>query len=219
MRRVFALARFAVLRAAQQRILSACIVLGSVLAVGIAAATPIFVSAAQARVLSSDLEAARQARDSFGQRIGSPEPFALKFSFLSLGRETLNYSEFAALDTYMRENVETATLLPSKSVVRFTSTDNWGMHPTEQNAALYPKADGKELTYVSFDVMTGIEKQIVLDEGRLPADWQTDAPTDMLEALISRDFSARYGVAPGEVFSLTFTEEFATNQDGQIILL
>lgn len=208
--RLISLTLLALRRLANQRALTACLLLGMTVAVAIASAIPAFVSSAQNRVLRRELadRAAGQIRLS-GLAANTRLPLSLKFSYLGFGRALLNFDETRELDTYMAERVAPRLGLPVVRTVRYMSTDLWTILPANETWRKYPLDDSQPLGYASLDFMTDLLDHIDLDAGRLPAGFPGAPPvTDdgEIEVMVGRGFSAKTGIQAGDAISLTRTE-------------
>ncbi len=208
--RLISLTLLALRRLANQRALTACLLLGMTVAVAIASAIPAFVSSAQNRVLRRELadRAAGQIRLS-GLAANTRLPLSLKFSYLGFGRALLNFDETRELDAYMAERVAPRLGLPVVRTVRYMSTDLWTILPANETWRKYPLDDSQPLGYASLDFMTDLLDHIDLDAGRLPAGFPGAPPvTDdgEIEVMVGRGFSAKTGIQAGDAISLTRTE-------------
>jgi putative ABC transport system permease protein len=189
------------------------------IAVGMVAAIPTFVGAAQGRVLRQQLAVENLGRNAAGKTAANnPEPFAFKFTFLGLGRDVLSIDDLYDLDAYMQRQIVPRLLLPTRYVVRYVATDGWAVQPGASTWAKYPipSDSNNPVAYLNLDVMSDIENHIMLEEGTLPSDFGQsravalaspvpDMP--MIEGLVTREFANKFGVTPGDVFSLTITEK------------
>ena len=205
--RLISLTLLALRRLANQRALTACLLLGMTVAVAIASAIPAFVSSAQNRVLRRELadRTAGQIRLS-GLAANTRLPLTFKFSYLGLGRALLSYDETLDLDAFMTERIAPRLELPVVRTVRYASTDPWAILPANETWRRYPLDDSQPLGYGSLDFITDLLGHIDLDTGRLPAGFP-GAPevTDdgEIEVMVGRAFSTKTGIQAGDMISLT----------------
>ena len=223
--RLISLCVLALRRIANQRALMLCLLLGMTIGVGMLATIPTFVSAAQTRVLRGQLAAENLSRNPMGKNAANnPEPFALKFTFLGLGRDVLGVPDYDDLNRFMATQVAPNTLLPVRYLIRYIATDNWSAQPGGDTWRRYPNRDEQgPIAYLSLDTITDFERHITLDEGALPSDFGLSPSAaalplaspipnlPLIEGLVTREFANKFGVQVGDLFSLTVSEK---NKDG-----
>ncbi|MBX7212618.1 MAG: ABC transporter permease [Thermoflexales bacterium] len=225
--RLFSLIRLAARRLVTQRALSACLLLGMTVAVAIASAIPAFVAAAQTRVLRRELADRAAADHAVGANPGiTPAPLALRFSYLSLGRALLSYDETRQLDAFMAERIAPNLALPKLRTIRYASTDPWAVFPGAETWKRYPTQDSAPMVYAAFQNMTDFLDHIDIEAGRLPAGFPgaravAEVPAGEIEVMIGAALSAKTGLQPGDMISMTRKDSVTTAVDlrnsGQIV--
>ncbi len=216
--RLVSLTILALRRLANQRALTACLLLGMTVAVAIASAIPAFVASAQTRVLRRELaDLAIAQNERTGASASAPAPLTLRFSYLGLGKSLLTYRETTDLDNFMAERVAPRLLLPVVRTIRYASTDLWAIWLGGETWQRYPTVEAQPTGYGSFDFMTDLLDHIDLETGRLPAGFpgapQVSADSPEIEVMVGRAFSTRTGIQAGDVLSLTRKDTVATAVD------
>lgn len=205
MRRFFGFVTLALHRLRSQAGLVACVLLGITIAVAFASAIPAFVNSAQSRVLRALLLQSTGGDASVEgnalERQG--EPLDMRFIYLGSAHGRLNWEQFQKLDDFMGARIEGRTILPTLQTGVYINTDEWRVWPAAgtRTENIYKNRDNPDapLAYVSMDTLAGFTDHIQLDEGTLPQE-TSDGP---VQVLVHRNFSEKYGVRAGDVFSLT----------------
>jgi putative ABC transport system permease protein len=205
MRRLFGFITLAWHRLRSQAGLVACVLLGITIAVAFASAIPSFVNAAQSRVLrqmllqstGGDANAEGNALERGG------DPLDMRFVYLGSAYGRLTWEQFQKLDDFMRARIEGRTILPILQTGVYINTDEWRVWPAAgtRTETAYKNRDNPDapLAYVSMDSLPGLVDHIKLDEGELPQ----ETGSGPIPVLVYRDFSVKYGVRAGDIFSLT----------------
>lgn len=189
-------------RVISQAGLVACILLGITIAVAFAAAIPAFVNAAQTRVLRQQLLLST-GRDNAAEGAARGESLYMRLSCIgATDRGPLSVEEQRQLEGFMRERIQSRTILPVMRAGLYSRTDDWAIRPIpgSETARRYRPDLEAPLTWASFEQLDGIFDHIQLDEGAFPQD---APPGDGVPVLAHRMFAEKYGVRPGDVFSLT----------------
>lgn len=203
MRRIPGFIELALSRLRNQLALVLCVLLGVTMAVAFASALPAFVNSAQLRVLRQ-LLLTSTGRDSTSAAPGAStrgDPLFLRVAYVSGLGGPLTIPQLHELDDFMRTRIQSRTILPVAQTGFRMRTDRWMLWPAEgtRTGELYKPQQGP-MTYVSMDVLDGIENHIKLEEGVM----QADAPKDgTIPVLVHTHFSDKYGVRAGDVLSLT----------------
>jgi putative ABC transport system permease protein len=205
MRRIIGFTTLAWHRLRSQAGLVACVLLGITIAVAFASAIPSFVNAAQSRVLRQLLVQSTggdpNAEGNALERKG--EPLAMRFVYLGSAYGRVSWEQFQQLDQFMNTRIPGRAILPVLQNGLYINTDEWRVWPAAgtRTEEIYKTRDNPDapLAYVSMDTMPGLIDHIQLDEGELPQ----DTGSGPIPVLVYRDFSEKYGVRAGDVFSLT----------------
>jgi putative ABC transport system permease protein len=195
--------------------LVACLSLGVILAVALAAAIPVFVTAVQLRVLRNELLNLNTAVSRTGS--ASYLPFALQFSFATTNENSLSHDAYRKLDAFMRERIEPRTILPIIETATFAQTPPWRLLPLpgSPTARKYDggRATGRTLAQPTVDSMSNFSRHAVIEEGEpllndgaLVASAAGDHDGAPVPVLISRAFAERYGAQAGDTFLLSMTQ-------------
>lgn len=203
MRRIPGFIELAFSRLRNQLALVLCVLLGVTMAVAFASALPAFVNSAQLRVLRNLLftSTGRDSTSATAANRSHGDPLFLRVAYVSGLGGPLTIQQLHELDDYMRTRIQSRTILPVAQTGQRMRTDRWQMWPAAGNRTgeLYTTKESP-MTYVSMDVLDGIEKHIKLSEGVMPA----DAPKDgTIPVLVHSHFSDKYGIRAGDVISLT----------------
>ncbi len=201
---IFGFVTLALRRLFNQAALVACVLLGMTMAVAFASAIPAFVNGAQLRVLRT-LLTQTTGRDTLNapEQISKGNPLYMRFSYISqLSGKQLTLAELRDLETYMRTQVQARTILPVAQSGSYIRSDRFRVWPdrTSRTGDVYTKTLPQPLMFAGMSVVTGIEEHIFLQEGELADTLPADGS---IPVLVYRSFADKYGVRPGDVFSLT----------------
>jgi putative ABC transport system permease protein len=202
--RLFGFVTLALRRLLNQSALVACVLLGMTMAVAFASAIPAFVNGAQLRVLRN-LLTQTTGRDTLNEpeQVSKGNPLFMRFSYVSqLGGKQLTLEELRSLEAYMRDSVQTRTILPVADSGVYIRSDRFRVWPdrSSRTGEVYTTTLPQPLTFAGMSVVTGIEDHIVLQEGELADKLPADGS---IPVLVFRSFADKFGVRPGDVFSLT----------------
>lgn len=204
MRRIVGFIVLALRRLRSQTVLVTCVLLGVTMAVAFASALPAFVNSAQLRVLRKLLvvSTGRDSTSSSAAESRRGEPLSFRFAYVSALGGPLTIPQLDDLDNFMQSRIQPRTLLPVKEAGSRMRTDRWSVWPAAgtRTGELYA-AQQRPMVYASIEVFDGIEKHIQLEEGVMPDDRRAKDGT--VPVLVHRALSDKYGVRPGDVFSLT----------------
>jgi putative ABC transport system permease protein len=203
MRRIPGFIELALNRLRNQAALVACVLLGVTMAVAFASALPTFVNSAQLRVLRQLLlvTTGRDSTTASGVTNSRGDPLFMRFAYVSAMGGRLSIPQLHDLDEFMRTRIEARTILPVAQAGMRMRTDRWALWPAAntQTGEVYVR-QSVPLLFASMEVYDGIEDHIALEEGVMPAAMPKDGSVPVL---VHRHFSDKYGVRPGDVFSLT----------------
>jgi putative ABC transport system permease protein len=218
--RALSLITLAMRRLIHQKALTACLLLGMVMAVALAVAIPAYVNVAQANVLRERLtrvglsETAAQAGQSFG----------LLFTYINTDGRRNDAAGYDAMANFVSQRVLPRTVLPISALRRTVSTDRFRVYAAGATEAKYKQEiEAREslfertrtieppyLFFASFDVIDGIESQINYDEGAFP---QAPGADGHVEAMLERGMANRLGITTGDTFTVAvnFRENIAAD--------
>jgi putative ABC transport system permease protein len=209
--RTLALVALALRRLIHQRALTLCMVFGLVLAVALAAAIPAYVNVAQANVLRQRLAMVTGSGEQ-----GTREPFGMLFTYISFDGRRADSVLYDSMDTYVRTRVPDRAVLPPLALRRTLSSDRYRVYAAgsslerygspEQNDSAFERngvVDPPYLWFASFDVVDGIEDQVLFDEGRAPQfSEDKNAP---IEVMVERSMASNYGITSGDTFTVAIS--------------
>lgn len=205
--RVIALLRLSLRRLVSQPLLSGCLLLGMTIVVALAASIPMFVNAAQSRALR------QQLNDPGGRVTLDPaapprtEPLSLRFSYLSLGEPPLTADEYGEMDRFA-VRAALASPLGFTRFTRYVTSERFALRPAPPTSARYPVTDTSPFVYASFETMNEISRHIIVEQGSMPAPVAAPGdPRQVIDVLISRRMSERFGILPGDVFTSLITQK------------
>jgi len=207
--RFLALVALALRRLIHQRALTLCMVLGLVLAVALAAAIPAYVNVAQANVLRQRLAMITGS----GADQGTREPFGMLFSYISFDGRRADAQTYDEMDAYVRDRVLDRAVLPVVALRRTISSDRYRVYANGASIERYGSPQDNEsaferngaidppyLWFASFDVIEGIEDQVLFDEGRAPT--ETGDESAPIEVMVERGMASAYGITSGDTFTV-----------------
>ncbi len=188
--RLWAILVVATKRLAAQRGLALAVILGLVVAVGLAVSLPLYADAVNYRVLQEQLDPSKNAG-----AVVRP-PFAFMFMYMGGLNGPLEWVDTEPVDDYLRNRAPGELALPRNVGVRFFATDKLSLFPND------PAAYGgnqRPLEWVSLATATDLAAHIRLIEGTFPGP-ATPSPDSTVEAIIQEELATRLGLQTGETY-------------------
>ena len=174
------------------RLLTLCLLLGLVAAVGLLSSVPLYADAARNKLLQGELTDAGTHRP----------PFAFLWRYVGTWHGNVKWQDYEPVNAYLAEQAPGIMGLPVEFQVHHVASDNLRLFPTE-DAAFIPD---EPLMWASVGFITGLQEHIQLLEGSFPTENQ---PGEAVDVLISRKIADTLGLQVGELYTL-----FAMGQDG-----
>jgi putative ABC transport system permease protein len=175
-----------------QRALALAVVLGLVVAVGLAVSLPLYADAVNYRVLQEQLGTDDVA--AAGQR----SPFAFMFMYMGGLDGALEWVDTEPLDDYVRNRAPGDLGMPRKLGVRYFGSDKLSLYPNDPTAY---GGNQKPLEWISLGTATDLDRHIKLVEG-VPATPAAPSPDSAIEAIAHEELVTRLGLQAGETYIL-----------------
>lgn len=175
------------LRVVGQRLLShlglmLAIAAGFTVAIALVVCIPVYSEAVGYRILRDEL-----SRDEAGAQ---RPPFAFMYRYLGSQTGVIGVNDYAGLDAYLTETVDSRLGLPIENRVHYVASDKMPLYPAG--------GAGEPLIWLSMAFATDFESHIDVVDGAYPA-FSADGP---VEVLIAEELAARLGLQVGEEYLL-----------------
>ena len=188
--RTWAIFTVAAKRLLAQRGLALAVILGLIVAVGLAVSLPLYADAVNYRVLQEQLN-----QSAGSASLGRP-PFAFMFMYMGSLSTPLEWVDTEPVDDYMRNRAPADLGLPRKVGVRYFATDKLSLYPN--NPAAYG-GNQRPLEWLSLATASSLAPHIKLVEGTFPTAAQP-TPDSVVEVLAHEDLATRLGLQVGETY-------------------
>jgi putative ABC transport system permease protein len=153
---------------------------GFVVAISLVVSIPVYAEAVGYRVLRDEL--------SHNDSGGIQPPFSFMYRYLGSQHGLTGWDEYAKLDDYMRQRVESILNLPVEQRVRYVGSDRLPLLPS--NGA------GSPLMWVTLAFASDLDQHIQIVDGRMPQVTK-DGP---VEVLITEALASKLGFQVGEEY-------------------
>jgi putative ABC transport system permease protein len=138
------------------------------------------------------------------------------FTYISFDGRRADSVLYDSMDTYVRTRVPDRAVLPPLALRRTLSSDRYRVYAAgssldrygspEENDSAFERngvVDPPYLWFASFDVVDGIEDQVLFDEGRAPQfSEDKNAP---IEVMVERSMASNYGITSGDTFTVAIS--------------
>ncbi len=190
--RAWAILVVAAKRLVAQRSLALAVILGLIVAVGLAVSLPLYADAVNYRVLQEQLDAKP------GTVAMERPPFAFMHMYMGSLSTPLEWADTEPVDDYFKHRAVGDLGLPEKISVRYFATDKLALYNND------PAAYGgnqKPLEWINLGTATDLAPHIQLIEGAFPGP-ATPAADSTLDVLAHEALATKVGLQTGETYVL-----------------
>ncbi len=167
------------------RLLTLCLLLGLVVAVGLLSSVPLYADAVRNRLLQGELTDVREPQSN---EVGAHRPpFAFPWRYVGRWHGNVTWEDYEPVNAYLAEQAPGIMGLPVEFQIHHVASDKLRLFPTE-DAAFIPD---ELLMWASVGFVTGLYEHIQLLEGRFPTENQ---PGEAVEILISHKITDTLGL-------------------------
>ena len=162
---------------------------GLVVAIGLMMSIPIYADAVYHRIFMRNI----------AQETGDPDsipPFTFLFRYDGSIYGSRDWSEVAAVDTYLSEEAPGLFGLTPQFVVRYASTEPFGLYAGTTTAF---DTTASSLVWASFAFISDLQDHVVITEGQFPAMTSSEAG-EPVEVMIHEDLAVQLGAQTGELY-------------------
>jgi putative ABC transport system permease protein len=185
---LFSLITLAARRLWNQRLLTACLLLGLVAAAGLLSSIPLYSDAAQNRLLQGQLTDAGTYRP----------PFSFLWRYAGAWHGAITWENYLPANEYLTAQATSIVDLPLDEQVRYVSSAKLRLFPAK-DAAFVPD---EPLIWATVGFITGLADRIQIVEGSFPSGGEVGEP---VQVLIGQDTADLLGLQLGEIYVLMAT--------------
>ncbi|TFG71525.1 MAG: FtsX-like permease family protein, partial [Anaerolineales bacterium] len=164
-------------------------ILGLVISIALMMSIPLYADAVYHRIFLQNI-----AADDTPEGVVPPFTFTFRYDGSIYG--SMEWDDIAPVDAYLSERAGKAIGLPQQFVVRYFTTDPFGIFADEASAFNTTSAP---LLWSSFAFLSDLENHITITDGSFPQSGLPDTG-DAIAVLIHEDQAIKYGFQVGEVY-------------------